>query len=117
MAKDLIRLSGFEPEIDIPIVYTGLRPGERLYEELQMLNEKKVTTSHKKITILQQSEKNMPWKLFYEKIQELLLASEKLDSNSIQNSLKEILPTYTPASFDANIKSKPITPFFIKGEA
>ena len=46
--KDLIRLSGLEPEIDIPIVYTGLRPGEKLYEELQMLNEHKVSTSHKK---------------------------------------------------------------------
>ena len=52
MAKDLIRLSGFEPEVDIPIVYTGLRPGEKLYEELQLLNEKKVNTDHKKIMIL-----------------------------------------------------------------
>ena len=48
LAKDLIRLSGFEPEVDIPIVYTGLRPGEKLYEELQLLNEKKVSTDHEK---------------------------------------------------------------------
>ena len=52
MAKDLIRLSGFEPEVDIPIVYTGLRAGEKLYEELQFINEKRVSTKHKKIMIL-----------------------------------------------------------------
>ena len=53
MAKDLIRLSGFEPEVDIPIVFTGLRPEKKLYEELQMHNERKVRTSHNKIMVLE----------------------------------------------------------------
>jgi Predicted nucleoside-diphosphate sugar epimerases len=49
MANDLIRLSGFEPEKDIPIIYTGLRPGEKLYEELVSKEEKAQNTDHKKI--------------------------------------------------------------------
>ena len=61
MAKDLIRISGLEPEIDIPIIFTGLRPGEKLYEELQFKNESKVGTNHKKIMILEKSNLPMPW--------------------------------------------------------
>ena len=59
MAKDLIRLSGLEPEIDIPIVFTGLRPGEKLYEELQLFNEQKVKTKHRKIMILKDKKSNI----------------------------------------------------------
>ena len=47
LAHDLIKLSGLAPGVDIPIVYTGLRPGEKLYEELQSLDEKLISTSHK----------------------------------------------------------------------
>jgi len=52
MAIDLIRLSGLEPEIDIPITYTGLRQGEKLHEELIAKNENVFTTSHDKIVML-----------------------------------------------------------------
>ena len=48
MARDLIRLSGFEPDVDIKIEYIGLRPGEKLYEELITEGENIVPTRHEK---------------------------------------------------------------------
>ena len=52
MARDLIRLSGFEPDVDIKIEYVGLRPGEKLYEELITEGENIVPTHHEKIMVL-----------------------------------------------------------------
>ena len=51
MARSLIRLSGFKPDVDIKIVYTGLRPGEKLYEEKLMAEEGLKTTANKQIYI------------------------------------------------------------------
>lgn len=51
LARDLIRLSGFEPDVDIPIRYTGIRPGERLVEELMTEKERTSQTSHEKIFV------------------------------------------------------------------
>ncbi len=99
MAKDLIRLSGLEPEIDIPIVFTGLRPGEKLYEELQLFNEQKVKTKHRKIMILKDKKSNIPWPIMYESIKEILHSASELDSEKIQTLLKQIIPTYVPRDF------------------
>ena len=116
MAKDLIRLSGLEPETDIPIVYTGLRPGEKLYEELQLMNEKKVKTSHKKIMILKDNQIHIPWPILKEKLKELLNAADSLDTEKIQFELKKILPTYNPRIFNPHDEGK-IVNYAIKGEA
>ena len=51
MAKNLIKLSGYEPDVDIKIEYTGLRPGEKLYEELLMKEEGLQETSNRMIHI------------------------------------------------------------------
>jgi len=51
LARDLIRLSGFEPDVDIPIRFTGIRPGERLVEELMTEKEKTSQTQHEKIFV------------------------------------------------------------------
>ena len=115
MAKDLIRLSGLEPESDIPIVYTGLRPGEKLYEELQLLNEQKVSTSHRKIMILKDKKPHMPWAIFKSSIGKLIESAKNLDSEKIQILLDQIIPTYRPRDFKT-IKRKS-EQYIIKGQA
>jgi len=51
LARNMISLAGFEPDKDIKIVYTGLRPGEKLYEELLNSKENTIPTGHKKISV------------------------------------------------------------------
>lgn len=58
LARDVIRFNGFEPEKDIEIVFTGLRPGEKLYEELITEGEGIVPTRHEKIMVLKPHEYN-----------------------------------------------------------
>ena len=117
MANDLIRLSGLEPEKDIPIIYTGLRPGEKLYEELISREEKAQTTDHKKIMVLQNGANNMPWPLIQREIQSLMDISMKLDSDAIKRKLQHLIPDYTPQDFYALGKDLDLDVTSIKGEA
>ncbi len=118
MAKDLIRLSGLEPHVDIPIVFTGLRPGEKLYEELQLLNEKKVSTSHRKIMILKDKQSHMPWPVLKTSIDKLLDSAKNLNSEKIQLLLDQIIPTYRPRTFGPNLENSDNIPHrSIKAEA
>ena len=91
MAKNLIRLSGFEPDIDIKIEYTGLRPGEKLYEEILMDEEGLQETANKLIhigkPIVMDDDK------FKEQLSVLLKASEE-ESDIIKEVVAEIVPTY-----------------------
>jgi FlaA1/EpsC-like NDP-sugar epimerase len=117
MANDLIRLSGLEPEKDIPIIYTGLRPGEKLYEELVSKEEKALSTDHKKIMVLNNGTNNMPWEIMKREIQSLVDISLKFDTDEIKRKLQQMIPDYTPQDFYALGKNLNLDVTSIKGEA
>ena len=117
MANDLIRLSGLEPEKDIPIIYTGLRPGEKLYEELVSKEEKAQSTDHKKIMVLNNGTNNMPWDVMKREIQSLVDISLKFDTDQIKRKLQQMIPDYTPQDFYALGKDLNLDVTSIKGEA
>ena len=117
MANDLIRLSGLEPEKDIPIIYTGLRPGEKLYEELVSKEEKAQSTDHKKIMVLNNGTNNMPWDVMKREIQSLIDISLKFDTDQIKRKLQQMIPDYTPQDFYALGKDLNLDVTSIKGEA
>ena len=95
MARDLIRLSGFEPGIDIKINYIGLRPGEKLFEELITDGEDIIPTRHEKIMVLQGTECNL--QTLNGKIDELLQLSVHQAAKDIKIKLQQIVPEYKPA--------------------
>lgn len=104
LAKDLIRLSGFIPDVDIKIEFTGLRPGEKLYEELLIAEEGLQATKHEKILISKPLDHN-----YQEFMKELAKLKEVMigDSNQdIAKVMKEVVPTF---QFDDRKKSNAST--------
>jgi len=117
MANDLIRLSGLEPEKDIPIIFTGLRPGEKLYEELVSKEERAQSTEHKKIMVLNNGTNNMPWEVMKREIQSLVDISLQFDTDAIKRKLQHMIPDYTPQDYYALGKDLNLDVSSIKGEA
>ncbi len=90
LAQQMIRLSGKIPGQDIKIVYTGLRPGEKLYEELFHAQEKLVPTAHQKILLAQCREHE--WPSLNDHLAELGLACDKYDEPRLRALIKRIVP-------------------------
>jgi FlaA1/EpsC-like NDP-sugar epimerase len=95
LAKDLIRLSGYEVDKDIDIVFTGLRPGEKLYEELFIPGERYEPTQHDKILIAQNAS-DVVSKNLDGAVAALTEAAAKNDSNLVIYLLNKLVPEYTP---------------------
>ena len=92
LARNMIRLSGLEPEKDIPIKITGLRPGEKIYEELLANEENTIPTHHKKIMIAKVRKND--FKVLEKKVDDLLALFATQDNQKIVIKMKEMVPEY-----------------------
>ena len=94
LAVNVIKLLGYEPNVDIPIQITGLRPGEKLYEEILMSEEGLTATKHEKIFVTE------PMHLEMEELQEKLDKLETLEYDEnysrehVKETLKSVVPTF-----------------------
>ncbi|MCL5807232.1 MAG: polysaccharide biosynthesis protein [Deltaproteobacteria bacterium] len=104
MARDLIRLSGREPDKDVKIAFIGLRDGEKLCEELITVGEGIVPTKHEKIMVLRNDGQTgaspalQEWSALLDaRLRELNEAAARFDAPAIRRKLQEIVPEYTPS--------------------
>ena len=96
LAKNLIRLSGYIPGEDIKIEFTGLRPGEKLYEEMLMAEEGLKQTKNKLIHIGEPIEFDEEG--FFKELEELAVESrDELGNEEIKEWVKKLVPTYKPS--------------------
>ena len=94
LARDLIRLSGFEPDVDIKLEFIGLRPGEKLFEELITEGEGIVKTNHEKIMTLHGEKCSL--KMLNGKIDELGQLAAEQNAEKIRSKIKEMVADYQP---------------------
>jgi FlaA1/EpsC-like NDP-sugar epimerase len=96
LAVNMIKLAGFMPYTDIKICFTGLRPGEKLYEELLNKTEKVVPTYHEKIKI--SNVIYYPYEYVQRNIDELLALNCSNNDKEVVRKMKEIVPEYVSAN-------------------
>lgn len=107
LARDLIRLSGFEPDLDIPILFTGLRQGEKLFEELLLDEEGIQSTGHDKIFIGKPIFTD--YKLILKSIHTLREIIDESDSDTLKEHVQQIVPTYNICSVENTIKDPKVS--------
>ena len=105
LARNLIKLSGYKPNIDIQIEYTGLRPGEKLYEEKLMAEEGLQTTPNQLIHIAKPIAFDV--KQFMNQV-EILSEASYTNSSTIKQLVSEIIPTYHPEKKQDEIEMRKV---------
>jgi FlaA1/EpsC-like NDP-sugar epimerase len=113
LARNMIRLSGLIPDVDIHIQFVGQRPGEKLYEEVFAPNEKMKETHHEKIMI--STENQVAFSMAQHILESLDMLEGKYDPNGYRELIKVLLPEYQSVSLNhsqSNLKTdKPIRQF------
>jgi FlaA1/EpsC-like NDP-sugar epimerase len=105
LAREMIRLSGHEPDVDIPIVFSGLRPGEKLFEELLGAEEGSEPTEHALI-LKARNPKVKPDEETFQKIEKLINeCRDGSNRNRIISGLMEIVPTFKPQALGPGPKT------------
>ncbi|WP_139376825.1 polysaccharide biosynthesis protein [Halobacillus salinus] len=97
LASDLIRLSGLEPDVDIKIEFTGIRPGEKLFEE--MMHAEEGTSSTKHSLIYQAKLKSFDekiWEKTIEDLNELVHSNQDVPAHTYKETIARFIPNYTP---------------------
>lgn len=108
LAQELIRLSGLRPHEDIEIVYTGLRPGEKLYEELLLADEGTLPTHHEKICVAAAAQRNVG--NINQRLDLLVQAAKNLDKELMHSELQNLVQEYTPPAVAASARAAKVIP-------
>lgn len=94
LAEQMIRLSGLEPGSDIEIEFTGLRPGEKLYEELFHEKETLVSTEHSKILLARY--RSWDWERLQKLLHGISVACQQYDEDALRGAIHEFVPELSP---------------------
>ena len=104
LARDLITLSGLRPDEDIEIVFTGIRPGEKLFEELSVSGENMGKTSHEKIGVWQKRPEDA--EATRRGIEELLAMADEASPDTLRERLRSLVPEYEPNGDGSETKAR-----------
>ncbi|HHX19048.1 MAG TPA: polysaccharide biosynthesis protein [Clostridiaceae bacterium] len=111
LARDMIRISGLVPDVDIPIQYIGLRPGEKMREELFLSAEQFVQTDHKKIFSLTQVDDMKYLKKEVAKLEKIIGADEELGLSCFMKQLLSVLESCGDVNVQESRASLPDVPY------
>jgi FlaA1/EpsC-like NDP-sugar epimerase len=93
LARQLILLSGLKPEVDIPVCFSGMRPGEKLFEELNLAEEQILSTPHDRIKVFAGA--SLTLESAQRHVAALTMACENRDLAALLHGLKTLVPDYT----------------------